>query len=122
MSGLRGWILLLAGVSFLAGIPVGALIAGPDARGVDGGGAFDDYDRLLSDEFDLTPDRRRALRVILADYEDALDEIRSRQLDHFEDDVLRAGRLCRDRIRNVLIPEPDRPRFDALVAGLGQQP
>lgn len=122
MNGLRGWILLLAGVSFLAGIPVGALIAGPDARGVDAGGAFEDYGRLLTREFDLSPDRRRALRVILAEYEASLDEIRSRQLDRFEDDVVRAGRVCRDRIRNVLIPEPDRPRFDALVAGLDARP
>lgn len=116
MNALRAWILLGMGVSFLAGIPAGVLLARRQAPPVEERGSFADYAGRLGQEFELGPERRRALRVILADYERTLDGVRSRQLDRFEDEIVRAGRLCRDRIRNVLLPEEDRARFDALAA------
>ncbi len=116
MSGLRGWVVLLAAVSFLAGVPAGILIAGGGDSDLDGREAFSEYSDLLSAEFDLGPERRQALRVILADYQRTLEESRSRQLDRFEDEVVRAGRLCRERIRDVLLPEDARARFDELAS------
>lgn len=116
MSGLRIWIVALMGVSFLAGIPAGVLIVDGTRPQSDDRGAFTDFAHRLGDEFDLSDERRRALRVILADYDSTLDGIRSRQLDRYEDEIVRAGRLCRDRIRNVLLPEDQRDRFDVMAA------
>jgi hypothetical protein len=116
MTALKAWILVGMAVSFLAGIPAGVLLSDRVAPPAAERGPLEDYAERLGREFELDPERRRALRVILADYERELDAIRSRQLDRFEDEIVRAGRLCRDRIRNVLLRPEDRPRFDALAA------
>ena len=116
MTRLRVWIVTLMGVSFLAGVPAGMLVAERTAPPPVDPGPFAPYAALLGEEFELSPERRRALRVILLDYQRSLDEIRSRQLDRFEDEVVRAGRLCRERIRDVLLPEDQRERFDRMSA------
>ena len=115
MNGLRLWIILLAAVSFLAGIPAGVLLADGLRPAPDPEGSFADYALLLEREFDLTEERSLVLRAVLTDYEQSLDAVRSRQLHAFEDEIVRLGRLCRDRIRNQLLPPGDaRDRFDQL--------
>jgi len=113
--GLRLWILLAMGVSFLAGVPAGVLIADGLRPPAEPDGPFSDYAVRLEREFDLSPERMLVLRAVLIDYERSLDEVRSRQLGAFEDEIVRLGRLCHDRIRNGLLPQDtDRERFDAL--------
>lgn len=115
MTGLRLWIVLLAAVAFLAGIPAGVLIGEGLRPPAEPEGPFADYAARLQAEFDLGPEQRLVLEAVLIDYERSLDEVRSRQLGAFEDEIVRLGRLCHDRIRDgLLASDEDRRRFDRL--------
>lgn len=115
MSGLRLWIVLLAAVSFLAGIPAGVLIAEGRRPAAGPEGPFGDYIALFEREFELDSSQRVDLRAVMTSYQWSLDEIISSRLGEFEGRIAMVGeqhlRLVRDA---VLRTDAERLRFDAL--------
>ena len=69
MNSIRLWVTVLALVSFLAGSAAGKILTERStARDADRG-ALADYEELLVRQFDLSPERRRFLRVLLDHYD-----------------------------------------------------
>ena len=125
MNSPRLWILILALVSFLAGVAAG-LVGGEYAhRDPVGERATGDFERRFSQEFDLDPEGRRLLGDLLASYH---SEIGSIQLSHevrqaaeahaqMEPRLREAGVRFRDDVRDMLLlTEAQRLEFDRLLA------
>lgn len=109
----RFWIVVLALVSFLAGAGGGVLWA-LDRSPVRERLPMEGYAQRLSQEFALTPEQRQDLRTILGLYHADVEELKVRQMGGAEEELVRIGLTCRDRIRKwVLVPE-ERARFDRL--------
>lgn len=116
MSGLRAWILLLVGTVFLVGFASGLLTARRLAPPPAPSGAFVDYRQLLVQEFDLSPERERGLAGILERYRRELDDLSSRHAENLEPELARLGTKYHGLVRDHVLPESQRPRFDELVA------
>ena len=116
MSSVRLWILILALTSFLAGTAGGVLGARRLTPPAPERGPFADYAELLVEAHDLPRDRARNLRVILALYHDDLEELKSRQVESLEPEIVRAGLTCRRRISEFVLTEAQRTRFDGAEA------
>ena len=119
MTRLKAWIALLALTSFLGGLAGGVLLGLRLAPRPEGRRAFADYEELLAQEFELPPDRRHALRIILDYYERELDALGARhQTPGMQAELDALGARCSDWIRNKVLPEERRAQFDQLALGL----
>lgn len=110
-SSLRAWIVLLAGVSALAGFAAGLLVAtqlGPDPEPQ---GAFARYREAIVQEFDLSPERERVLASVLDEYERQLEDLQARGLRPLGDEQAARGRRIHEMIRDRIIPSDQRDRF-----------
>lgn len=114
MNSPRFWILLLAVVSFLGGIAAGILL-GDAVRPARETVPFAAYQERLSEEFELGPERRRALRMVMAHYHRALEDAKARRAVAMEDDLVRLGLQYRDLIRDHVLPQARREEFDRLA-------
>ena len=122
MNDLRVWAALLALVSGLAGAAGGLLLAdelrAPEVRS----GPFGDYERLLVREFDLEGARAAALADLLRNYQRDIEEVEQRHLASYrsalEPELARLGRRYRGLIRDHVLPEDRRARFDELAQGI----
>ncbi len=112
MSSARLWILILALTSFLAGAAGGVLGARRFAPPAPDPGPFADYWELMVETYDLPPDRARNLRAILSLYHDDLEELKSRQVESLEPELVRIGLTCRRRISDRVLTEAQRDQFD----------
>lgn len=119
MSSLRGWILLLSIVSFLAGLMAGVLFARRLAPPVVDPGPFADYRARLSESFELSPTRQQALGLVLDLYHRDLEAVKSKYLPEMEPELVKVGLAYRDTIRDRVLPPEQRARFDELALGLG---
>ena len=123
MSSLRLWIAVLALVCFGAGTGLGLYIE-RSARGESAPG--NDYEALFLREFELSPERRRLFEELMGNYKKEVEEVRQRaladSLDQIELDLGALGRRYRDWVRNRVLPEDQRPRFDALSQAIAWQP
>ena len=79
-----------------------------------------DYERAFIDQFELDPERQRLLAGLLDHYNREIEEIRNRYAaeNHreMEADLRRAGLEYRELLRQRLLPEQQRPKFDRLMA------
>lgn len=120
MSGARGWILLLALVTFLAGLAAGWTGAELSREQAPGSSAFGPYERELVRAFDLDADRQRLLAGLLDHYNREIEEIQNRYTaevrQDMERELLRVGRDYRGHLRDHLLPPDRRAEFDALEA------
>lgn len=121
MIGLRTWILLAVGVAFLAGLAAGILSQRMGPRAADSGGPLGLYREALVREFDLPPERERALFSVLDVYGRRLEDLRAEALATREEDLVSLVENFQGLIRNYVLPTDQRERFDALCAG-GQVP
>ena len=116
MIGLRGWVLVLAGTSFAVGIAGGVWLSALFFRPAPERGPFADYRDLLVERFDLSSARTEALEVVLASYAKDLEEIKDRHMADYmsamEPELAERGRYYRDLIRNEVLPENQRSRFE----------
>lgn len=114
MSALQGWIVLLALVSALAGFAAGRLTApvgeAPAER------AFAAYAERLAAEFELEPDRVRALEILLERFERDIEALKIRNLTQHQPELVRLGDTYRNWIRDKVLPPERRADFDAMVA------
>ena len=121
MNSIRLWVTVLALVSFLAGSAAGKILTERStARDADRG-ALADYEELLVRQFDLSPERRRFLRVLLDHYDQEVTRIRNDHLSSYrsaiEPDLRRLGIEYNQYIRDKVLPPEQRLAFDALAQG-----
>lgn len=119
MSNLRFWVLLLALTSFAIGLAAGTGIAVGLQRPAPVAGPFADYERKLVGTLDLSPERARLLRVILASYDRAIEEIKDQHMAAYtsamEPELVEKGRYYQDLILNRVVPESQRPELQRLA-------
>ncbi len=123
MRDLRLWIAVLA-LSCLAAGAGGGLLAArwiTPAPRAEPTGAFPDYERMLAGTFDLSPERRELLRVVLESYRDDVERIKDRHMADYmssiEPELRERGRYYRGLVRNKVLPEAGRAEFDLLSLG-----
>lgn len=110
---LRAWIVVLAGVSALAGFAAGMLVSmrlGPEPEPQ---GPFAHYREAIVQEFALSPKRELALVSVLDRYERQLEDLQARGLRPLGDLQAIRGRRIHELIREV-IPPSQRERFEEL--------
>ena len=82
--------------------------------------ALGDYKRAFIERFDLDVERQRLLAGLLDHYNRDIQEIKDRYAaeNHreMEADLRRAGLEYRELLRNRLLPEKQRSKFDRLMA------
>ena len=119
MTSFRLWITILALVSFTVGIGSGLLFARKFARPEPQRGAFAEYELHLAQTFDLSPERKRLLRVVLSSYEREIEEIKDRHMADtmlaMEPELCVKGRALSGLIRDKVLPENKRSQFDHLA-------
>ncbi len=120
MTQTRLWILLLTLVAFLAGTGSGLFLAERGARQERLQTEFGEFERAFVSEFSLDPDRQRLLAGLLDHYNREKQQIKdhyaSLNLQEMEPDLRRVGLEYRSHLRDRLLPESQRPKFDRLVA------
>jgi uncharacterized membrane protein len=113
MSNVRLWIVLTAIVSFLAGSAAGVLLARSDDAPASGWAA---YAERLADEYDLSPERRGSLRILLDEYATEVANKRrayeSRILNQIEPDLSELAARYDGYIRDFVLPPAQRAQYD----------
>jgi hypothetical protein len=116
----RLWILLLALVSFLAGVAAG--LVGSEYAGTEDvpERAFGDFERRFADEFDLDDVSRSFLAELLARYTLEIERIETRYTaeahDQMEPELREAGEKLRIGVHDkLLVSDSQRSRFDHLL-------
>lgn len=111
---LERWIVTLALVSALAGFAAGRLSARLSAEPLPSAGAFGEFRRAFEAEFQLSPDRRRALASVLDAYQGHLETLQARGLAALGPELARLNQSLTEILRNRVLPESERERFDQL--------
>lgn len=118
MNDTRLWVLILALVSFFAGVAGGVTFA---TGAAEERGPLADYERQLLATFDLTPERTRALRTVLRVYRREIDRIEREHLAAYrtaiEPDLAALGIVYNGHIRDQVLPRSERVLFDDLSRG-----
>jgi len=116
MSSEKLWIVILALVCFLAGA-AGGVLAAPRLLARPDPGPFANFQARLSDTFDLSADRRAALRSVMEEYERRLEKVEARFVEETADERARLGLECVSTIKKHVLP-PDRlQEFDSMAEG-----
>jgi len=113
---LRAWILLLALVSFLAGLATGVV---HERRSEAPTGAFAAYRERLVREFDLSPARERGLALLLENFERELEALETRGLETLEPELVAIGERYQGWIRELVVPPSQWDRFDLMLGAPG---
>ena len=116
MNSERLWIVILAVVSFLAGL-AGGVLAARHLAPVPEAGTDSAYVRRFVEHFDLDAARTRDLAFVLEDYAKRVEDLKARHAADLEPELVEAGETCRERIRIYVLP-PDRvAEFDRMELG-----
>ena len=120
MNSPRLWILILVGVAFLAGAGTGFVLAERSRQETLPTTPFAGFERAFVQEFRLDPERQRLLAGLLDHYNRETRAIQDRYAAEYhnlmEDELRLAGLEYRGLIRDQLLPEEQRPKFDRLMA------
>jgi hypothetical protein len=120
VNGTRLWLLLFAVVAFLAGFGSGLYASERAHRADEQVGAFGPFEQAFVQEFELDPERQRLLAQLLDHYNREAEAILARHAarNHMEmePELRRAGLEYRALVRDRLLPESQRPKFDRLMA------
>lgn len=121
MTNLRSWVVILALVCIAAGGALGFWVAAGRYRAAPQRGPFADYEQMLVATFQLSPERERALRDVLASYQQDLEQIKDRHVADYmsamEPELRAKGLYYRDLIHDKVLPESQRAEFDRLALG-----
>jgi hypothetical protein len=115
---LRVWIALLVVTSFLAGLAGGTLLGlriGPEPAER---GPFADYEGLLQQRFELSPERSRGLHAVLDQYQRQIENLKNRNAAALEPELARLGLTFRTVVRDTVLPPDRREEFQRLSAGI----
>lgn len=126
MNQVKAWVIILALVSFGAGLAAGIFWTTQRLRPQVAPGPFDQYRERLITEFDVPADRIGPLTKILAAYEKEIEQIKDRYqvatMAQMEPELADRGRYYRDLIQNSLLQGAQRERFRQLASDLPTQP
>jgi hypothetical protein len=117
MESERFWILILALVTFLAGLAGGVLLGGDLLRSPHEPRAFEVYEEQLVATFELDPDQTGNLRWILNRYHRDLEQLKARNLEGLEDELIRIGENSSDLIVRYVLREDQRDKFQRMAEG-----
>jgi hypothetical protein len=100
----------------VAGGAAGTLAAASFFRPAPEPGPFTQYERDLATTFELSPERKALLHVLMEDYRRQIERIQSSHvadtLSAMEPDLARIGRSYREQIRDKVLPPGKRAQFD----------
>ena len=121
----RLWVVLLTVVVFLAGAAAGVLgerMTEDEAPS----GPFEDYALLLEQEFELPPARMEHLRVLLGAYSREVDRVvkghEAAYRAALEPDLRPIHEEYGGLVRDYVLPQVQRARFDELASGITLNP
>lgn len=121
MTGLRFWISLLAGTSFLGGVTVARLLDTPPPTEP---APFEAFVARFTETFELESEPRRveALQVVARHYEEEKLGIEHRHLAVYraamEDELVALGAKYEEWIRERVLPPAKRAQYDLLAGDL----
>lgn len=119
MNDLRLWVLVLALTSFAAGAGLGVWGTASRLSGEPPRSTFADYEQLLAQRFELSPERRKLLSHVLESYEQDIREIQDRRsaelMSSMEPELAERGRYYRSLIQDNVLPERQRAEFAHLA-------
>ena len=122
MNNLRLWVVLLALVSFGAGAAAGIWGTAARLKPPAKTGPFEDYRRMLLTTFPLSPERGKHLETVLSAYAREIEGIQARRLADtmslYGPELEERGRYYRSLIKDRVLPEDQRERFEQLALGL----
>jgi len=122
VNSLRFWVVLLALVSFGAGAAAGVWATAARLQPPAKTGPFEDYRRLLLQTFPISAERAQALETVLAAYAKDIETIQARRMADtmtlYAPELEERGRYYRGLIKDQVLPEDQRERFEALAQGL----
>jgi len=122
----RLWIVLLALVSFGAGAAAGIWATAARLHPAPKVGPFEDYRHMLLEAFPMSPERAQHLETVLAAYAREIDGIQARRvadtMSLYGPELEERGRYYRSLIRDRVLPEDQRERFERLALGLPPNP
>ena len=122
MNNPRFWIVLLALVSFGAGAAAGVWATAARLHPDPKVGPFEDYRRMLLESFPMSPERAQHLETVLAAYARDIDGIQARRvadtMSLYGPELEERGRYYRSLIKDRVLPEDQRERFEQLALGL----
>jgi len=119
VNDLRVWVVVLALTSFAAGAGVGVWSTASRLAGEPPHSTFADYEQLLAQRFELSPERRKLLTQVLESYEQDIREIQDRRsaelMSSMEPELAERGRYYRSLIQDNVLPERQRAEFAQLA-------
>jgi len=122
VNNLRLWVVLLALVSFGAGAAAGIWGTAARLKPPAKTGPFEDYRRMLLATFPLSSERSEHLETVLAAYAREIEGIQARRLADtmslYGPELEERGRYYRSLIKDRVLPEDQRERFEQLALGL----
>ncbi|HJM55922.1 MAG: hypothetical protein CMJ98_08860 [Planctomycetes bacterium] len=117
----RPWIVLLCCVTFLGGAGAGVIFSRSTTAEAPEG-PFSGYATLLNDEFQLSPERRAHLEVILREYDADIRQVsvvhRATYHELLQSDLRPIGIEYNGYIRDKVLRPEQRARFDDLTQGI----
>jgi len=117
VSRIQVWTVLLALTCFGAGLAAGRIlsISEPPQDGV-----LADHEALLTERFELSPERQRHLKTLLQNYQLEIDRIKDRHLAEYmaaaESDLEVVGNKYNDLLRNRVLPASKRSEYTQLLS------
>jgi len=118
----RFWIVLLALVSFGAGAAAGVWATAAHLHPAPKVGPFESYRRMLLETFPMSAERAQHLETVLAAYAREIDGIQARRVADTMTlngpELEERGRYYRSLIKDRVLPEDQRKRFEQLALGL----
>lgn len=117
MESERFWILILALVAFLAGLAGGVLLGGDLLQTSRAPRSFEAYEDQLVASFELDPDQTGNLRWILNRYHRDLEQLKARNLEGLEDELIRIGQNASDLIVRYVLHEDQRDKYERMAEG-----
>lgn len=115
---LRLWLVVLVATAFLAGLAGGVWLGLRVRIEPPEPGPFADYEALLVETFDLSPERARGLRGVLDQYQRQIESIKNRNAAALEPELARLGLTFRAVVRDTVLPADRRDEFERMNGGL----
>ena len=73
---------------------------------------------MLVQEFDLSDERARGLRVVLDQYQRRIERIQARNASALEPELAKLGLTFRSVVRDTVLPASQRDEFSRMSAGI----
>ena len=121
MNSVRLWVSLASIVWFVSGISLGLLGSEIWRKDPPELGAIEHYTERMVEEFEIEPERATLFRLLMKGYQEEKDRIKAQhmaaQRTAMEPELEKLGARYTQLIRDKVLPESKRAKFDALCLG-----